>query len=353
VKAGKPAKALEVLAPGIKPSFAHLRRLSDDTGLFEHARGAVPRREHGYCLDDVARGLLVICRQPDPDADLTALAETYLAFVAHAQDPDGAFHNRLGYDRLWHDQPGVGDWWGRALWGLGTAAARGPSAWIRDAALEMFDTGAVLRSPWSRSAIFAALGAAEILAVEPGHAIARALLADAAKLIGAPSADPAWPWPETRLTYANAALAEVLIAAGRHLEDERLLRDGLALLAWLLDEETRDGHLSVTPVGGRGRGRDWAGPGFDQQPIETAAMADACARAFQVTGDARWSAAVESAVGWFLGANDSGVPLLDLNTGGGCDGLERDGRNENQGAESTLAAIATLQHGQRLAEGRP
>lgn len=330
-------------------SFAHLRRLSDDTGLFEHARGAVPRREHGYCLDDVARGLLVVCREPEPDAGLIALAETYLAFVAHAQDPDGAFHNRLGLDRLWHDEPGVGDWWGRALWGLGTAAVRGPAPWIRSAALAMFDTSAVLRSPWSRSTTFAALGAAEILAADPEHGIARDLLAVAAELIGAPRADPAWPWPEPWLSYANAAPAEVLIAAGHLLDDERLLADGLALLGWLLDEQTRDGHLSLTPAGGHGRG--WTGPGFDQQPIEAAALADACARALAVTGADRWEAGLASAMAWFLGMNDSGVPLADESTGGCCDGLERDGRNENQGAESTLALISTFQHGGKQSKG--
>ena len=325
-----------------EPSYDHLRRLTDDTGLFEHARGAVPRREHGYCLDDVARGLLVVCREPEPDAELTALAETYLAFVAHAQGPGRAFHNRLGYDRLWHDEPSLGDWWGRALWGLGTAAVRGPTPWIRSVAQSLFDDSAVLRSPWSRSNTFAALGAAEILTADPDHKTARDLLQDAATTIGRPGTDPAWPWPEVRLSYANAAVAEVLIAAGHLLDDDRLLTDGLTLLGWLLDEETRDGHLSLTPAGGRDR--DWTGPGFDQQPIEAAALADACARAFAITGDPRWEAGVASAAAWFLGANDSGVPLADEHTGGGCDGLERDGRNENQGAESTLALISTLQH---------
>ncbi|GAA2021527.1 glycosyl transferase [Catenulispora yoronensis] len=344
MSAVRPLKPRAVTAP----SFAHLRRLSDDTGLFEHARGALPRREHGYCLDDVARGLLVICREPEPDAALVALAETYLAFVAHAQSPEGAFHNRLGYDRLWHDEPGVGDWWGRALWGLGTAAARGPTSWIRESALTMFESGAALRSPWVRSTAFAALGAAEILAVMPGHDIAAKLLADAADLDKAPSGNLSWPWPEERLDYANAVLAEVQIAAGHLLHDEQRLDHGLALLGWLLTQETVDGHLSLTPVGGNGHSDPQ--PGFDQQPIEAAAMADACARAYAVTGDERWAAGVSLAVGWFLGENDSGFALTDEHTGGGCDGLERNGRNENQGAESTLALIAALQHRRRFAK---
>jgi hypothetical protein len=120
----------------------------------------------------------------------------------------------------------------------------------------------------------------------------------------------------------------------------------LRLLGWLLDRETPYGHLSVAPVGGRGPSD--VGPGFDQQPIEVAAIADACARAFTVTGEHRWLEGVWLAASWFLGDNDVGVPLFDPVSGGGCDGLERDGRNENQGAESTLAVISTLQQARSL-----
>lgn len=330
-----------------EPSFRHLRRMSDDTGLFEHAHRAMPLREHGYCVDDVARGLLVVCREPDPDGKLTDLAETYLSFLAHAQGDDGSFHNRMGLDRVWHDEPGLGDWWGHSLWGLGTAAARGPEPWIRENALAYFDAGVLLRAPWTRSMAFAALGAAEVLAVRPDHAAARELLTDTVKMIGGPRPDPVWPWPEPRLRYGNASVAEVLIAAGDLLRDPVLLEDGLQLLGWLLDSETNGGHLSLTPVGGWQVGE--ARPGFDQQPIEAAAMADACARAFDLTWDPRWAGGVRLSVEWFLGGNDAGVPLRDEQTGGGHDGLHPHSRNENQGAESTLALISTLQHGRLFA----
>jgi len=330
-----------------EPSFRHLRRMSDSTGLLEHARGPIPLREHGYCVDDVSRGLLIVCREPDPDGALTDLADIYLTFLAHAQNDEGAFHNRLGYDRVWHDTPELRDWWGRALWGLGTAASRGPTPWIRQVALECFEAGAIRRSPFSRSMAFAALGAAEVLDAHPGHTAASELLADAAKMFGRPRSDSAWPWPEDRLTYGNAVVPEVLMAAGNALGDPGLLEDGLRLLEWLLDSETHDGHLSLTPVGGWGNGEER--PGFDQQPIEAAGMADACARAFGLTGDPRWLLGVRSAVDWFLGDNDANVSMLDEDSGGGCDGLLPGGRNGNQGAESTLALLSTLQHGRRLA----
>ncbi|GLZ36955.1 hypothetical protein [Actinokineospora sp. NBRC 105648] len=325
-----------------RPNFAHLRRLSDDTGLYEHARGALPRREHGYCLDDVARGLVVLCREPHLPPALGTLMERYLAFTAHAQAHDGRFHNRLGPDRRWRDKPGLGDWWGRALWGLGTAAARGPGPWVRSAALDCFEASAHHRPTSVRAMAFAALGAAEIVRVLPDHDLAGKLLGDLAGYVGGPGPDPDWPWPEARLYYANAVLPEALIAAGDFAGDRRVRDDGLRMLGWLLAVQTRDAHLSPIPAGGWRTGEPR--PGFDQQPIEVAALADACARAYELTGDRAWLVGVRRAIAWFEGDNDAGTPLRDPRTGGGHDGLERAGRNANQGAESTLALLATRQH---------
>lgn len=326
------------------PSYTHLRRLTDAGGLHEHAEGRVPRWEHGYCVDDVARALLVVCREGDAP-ELDDLREQYLAFVLAAQEPDGRFHNRREPDLSWSDTASVEDCWGRALWGLGTAVARVPH--LRERALEAFDRGVVLRSPHRRAMAFAALGAAEVLAVLPQHKGARALMTPVAIAVGRPAHDESWPWPEPRLSYANAALPDALLAAGAALDSPSLVADGLRLLGWLLDEQTRDGHLSVVPAGGRGPGE--AGPDFDQQPIEVAALADACARAYRIAGRQRWAEGTELAAAWFAGVNDSGTPMHDPAGGGGFDGLERVGRNENQGAESTLALLATLQLARSLA----
>jgi hypothetical protein len=334
----------------------HLLRMSDEVGLFEHADGAIPRREHGYCVDDVSRGLLVLCREPFPSEAVIELSGRYLAFLAHAQGPDGAFHNRLGYDRRWHDRPTTGDWWGRALWGLGTAAARSSAPWIRDAALGCFERGAHHRPAHLRATAFAALGAAQVLAVDPAHRLARDLLADAVLAIGAAGADrPApgrdWPWPQARLAYGNATLPEALLVAGHLLGDEAALTRGLDLLDWLLDVESHDGHFSPTPVGGRGPAD--RRPGFDQQPIELAALADACAAAFAITAEPRWAAGIRLAAAWFAGENDTGTVMYDPATGGGYDGLTAVGRNANQGAESTLALLSTLQQDRRLRTENP
>jgi hypothetical protein len=169
---------------------------------------------------------------------------------------------------------------------------------------------------------------------------------DAIETIGRPAPLGAWPWPAPRLAYANGVLPEALIAAGDAIGDDALLARGLDLLGWLLDIETHGDHLSLTPVGGWAPGE--VRPGFDQQPIEAAAIAEACGRAFSVTGDPRWCDGIDLAVGWFFGNNDGKVAMYDPDTGGGFDGLTATGRNANQGAESTLALMSTLQQGRKL-----
>jgi hypothetical protein len=328
------------------PSFSHIARLSDDTGLLEHARNAIVRREHGYCVDDVGRGLLVASREPRPAPQVVALAERYLAFLTHAQDESGAFRNRMSYQRQWADEPGLGDWWGRALWGLGTAAARSPVPWIRREARLAFGLGTRQRSAWPRAMAYAGLGAAEVLRSDPRDQDAAALLRDAAAAVGEPGTDPSWVWPEPLLTYANPTMAEVVIAAGDLLGDEPLLRSGLRMLAWLCREQDNDGHLSTVPVGGWRAGQPKHR--FDQQPIEAAATADACATAAAITGDDRWDEPLFRAIAWFLGDNDTQTVMYDPLTGGCYDGLTADGPNVNQGAESTLALVSTLQHARTL-----
>jgi hypothetical protein len=319
------------------PPFTHLRRLTDAGGVYEHARGTTPRREHGYCLDDVARALVVVCRESGPEHD--DLREHYLLFVLAAQDDDGRFRNRRGTDLRFRGAPCVEDCWGRALGGLG-AAAGDPRA------LAAFDRGARWRSPSPRAMAFAALGAAEVLSVQPMHAGALDLLDAATTVIGMPAPRAEWPWPEPRLAYANAVLPEALLVAGAALDVSAMIADGLRLLAWLIDVQTHHGHLSLVPAAGRGPFD--RGPGYDQQPIEAAALADACARAYRITGQKRWLDGIFRAADWFLGANDTARPLYDPVSGGGCDGLERHGRNENQGAESTLALVSTLQQARAL-----
>jgi hypothetical protein len=338
-------------AARLRPVFDHLAALTDERGLFEHALHAAPRLEHGYCVDDAARALIVTCREPEPDAIVRRLRDTYLEFVLAAVRPDGTCHNRMDIAGRWVDEPSLGDWWGRAVWALGIAAAQPNTAHVRARALAGFRVAAQQRSPFARSMTFAALGAGELLRVRPAEEAARSLLGDALRAVDTNAGIRDWPWPEPRLRYANGAVVEALLIAGEKLPDPAALARGLDLLRFLLRQETRDGHLSVTPVGGRGPDDEIA-PGFDQQPIEVAAIADACATAYRITADPRWLAGVSQSWRWFLGHNDSGAAMFDPDTGGGYDGLESDGRNLNQGAESTVAMLSTAQHARRIQELR-
>lgn len=319
--------------------------MCDGVGMFEHADHATPRREHGYCTDDMARLLIVASREPDRTSQVRELTRTAFRFLVASQSTTGRTRNRRDVNGQWSDEFGLDDCWGRSVWAFGTATRRSADGWMRTSALAHFNRAVQQRSPHRRAMAFAALGAAEVAEHDPTHARAQRLLADAVAVIGRPAGDKVWPWPEPRLSYANAAVAESLIAAGHALDRREVLDDGLTLLGWLLARETVDGHLSPTPVGGGGR--DDRPQRFDQQPIEIAAMADACARAYAVTGDERWRRGVEAAIAWFGGDNDGGALMWDPTTQGGFDGLTPTGPNVNQGAESTLALIATLQYSAR------
>jgi hypothetical protein len=323
------------------PDFGHLFSMTDERGTFEHALFSEPRREHGYCTDDMARVLVVATRERGSASAMRNLAMLSLRFLRDAFDSQGRCRNRMNRIGAWEDPPALDDCWGRSIWGLGTAVSHSGDHLIRHLSSKGLERAMRQRSPWPRAMAFAVLGAAEVISVDPHNELARGLLSDAADAMSATARRGQWPWPEPRLTYANATLPEAMIAAGSALERPILQRRGLDLLEWLLDRETRQGHLSVTPVGGSGPYDD--GPRFDQQPIEVAALADACARA-EAVDNPQWLDGINAAVNWFLGENDGGVVMWDPTTGGAFDGLEKDGANRNQGTESTLALLTTLQH---------
>jgi hypothetical protein len=217
---------------------------------------------------------------------------------------------------------------------------------VRRLAAIQFDRAAKARSPHARAMAYAAIGAAELVAVDPGKPTAMRLLTDYVASVAVHTGDLEWPWPEPRLTYVNAVLPEAMIAAGVALGDSALTQRGMNLLEWLLDDHTVDGHISPSPVAGRGPKDEWTA--FDQQPIEVATLADACARASTVDPRPLWPEAIRSCAAWFLGDNDAGLIMWDPETGGGFDRLLADGVDLNQGAEATLSVISTLQHARRF-----
>ena len=224
-----------------------------------------------------------------------------------------------------------------------------PTALLRRQALQGFRLAARARSVDLRAMTFAALGAGELLLHDPEQHRARALLQDARPLLVTPNPlidDPGWLWIEPRLRYGNGSVVEAVLLIGAPCPTPARPHVAWSCSISWSASRSQDGHYSVTPVGGRGP--DDVGPSFDQQPIEVAALADACARAWEITGDPRWRDEVARAWAWFEGHNDGDVPMFDPMTGAGYDGLHADGRNLNQGAESTLAMLSTAQHAVRL-----
>ncbi|MGF1616207.1 MAG: glycosyltransferase [Acidimicrobiia bacterium] len=291
------------------------------------------------CTDDNARALILLLHAPDPSAELRRMMKVYMRFVEDAALPGGGFRNRRNASGHWTDRIGSDDSQGRAIWALGNVVSQARDPALQRAAIDLFDRQR-FQSPSPRANAFALLGAVEVLSAIPEHPHASRLIRNWAGHIVVRS-DTGWPWPETRLAYDNARFAEALIAAGTALDNGSMTSDGLRLLEWLVDVETSDGHFSFAPVGGWAPGEPR--PGFDQQPVEAAAFADASARAWMASGDERWRGVVAMAARWFLGDNDLGVPIYDDATGASYDGLTPGGPNLNRGAESTISGLSTMQ----------
>ena len=340
-----------------QPKFDHLLRLTDDVGLLQHAKFIVPLREHGYCTDDNARALIAVLMAYDlvPDSSrLHELACRYLSFLCHAFNQEkNRFRNFMGYDRRWLEEVGSEDSHGRAVWGLGEAVALAESADIRDAARGVFEKAlpALTEFTFPRTWSFALGGIHAYLTRYSGDSKVRRvrkILADKLFEKYKQNATDEWPWMEDRLTYANGKIAQALIFCGRYMDRTEMLRAGLRSLEWLMEIQTDPkGHF--VPVGNNGwypRGGSKAR--FDQQPIEALDMIEACRDAYDATNDSRWAFHAQRCLEWFLGRNDLNAPLYNHKTGGCCDGLNADGPNRNQGAESTLVCFLSMLHLNRM-----
>ena len=330
----------------------HLQRLTDDTGVLQHARYSVPRLADGYCLDDNARALLLMTSIEDSGTDertlVHALSARYLAFTSHAfNHKTGRFRNFMSYTREWLEDCGSEDSHGRALWALGAVVGRSDMPGTRSLAGDMFHAAlpavAAFNSP--RAWAYTLLGIDHYLSAFQGDRSVegvRELLAERLHALLTRTSGPEWCWFEDRVTYCNARLPEALIVSGMRMQRPPMRDAGVQSLAWLLTmKRAADGHFA--PVGSDGfLERGAASARFDQQPVEACGVVSACLAAHRATGDDDWSEKAQWAFDWFLGHNDLHLPLYDPTTGGCRDGLHADRANENQGAESTISFLQAL-----------
>jgi glycosyltransferase involved in cell wall biosynthesis len=327
----------------------HLRRMTDDTGMFQHAIFTVPNYREGYTIDDNARALTVSALLEELGNEETSeLTSRYFAFVWYAFNSEtGRFRNFMNYQRNWLEDSGSDDSHGRTLWALGTVLGRSNTPALQSMAGWVFEKAlpAILHTSSPRAWAFALIGIHEYLHRFAGDRrvsqVREQLAGRLLKLYQINRADE-WHWYEKSLTYCNAALPHALLMCGQGIPNNDMSEAGLESLSWLADLQRADeGHF--VPIGSNGfyqRGGERAR--FDQQPVEAQAMVSACLEAHRITGDKSWYKEARCAFDWFLGRNDLDLPIYDPTTGGCRDGLHPDRPNENQGAESSLAYLQAV-----------
>jgi len=345
-----PPELRQQLLPEIK--FDHLICMTDGVGMLQHAKFTVPDREHGYCVDDNARALIVAVTAQDfqpRDASHNGLACVYLSFLGHAFNRDtGLFRNFMSYERCWLEQKGSEDSHGRALWSLGIVVALSHNKGQVKHAADLFQRAlsATEHFTFPRAIAFTLIGLHAFLSRNRGNNQIKVICKNLSKRLMQffrNTASEDWPWCEETLTYDNARLPQALLLSGQWLGDDEMLHTALRALTWLKKIQHDESGRYFAAIGNH----DWYTKGgvkaqFDQQPIEAAATVDACIEAFNITRDEEWITYAYRCLNWYLGDNELHISLYDHATGGCRDGLEAQGANENQGAESTLCWLMAL-----------
>ncbi len=324
----------------------HLMKMSDQTGIFQHAIYNVPNFHEGYCTDDNARAFILtvlLSEVSEAPPEVARLASSYLAFLWYAFDANTCrFRNFMNHHREWIERAGSEDSHARALWAIGTALGRSQDQGHRNLCALLFQRGLapVARFSSPRAWAFTLIAIDEYLRAFSGDRVVtqmRDLLADQLVDLFDANSSPSWLWFERSATYDNAKLSHALILSGHATSRTEMLEIGLSSLRWLLEAQTAEGgHFA--PIGCHGF---WHKGGtqarFDQQPLEAHAAVSASLAAYAVTNDEYWHQAAHRCFEWFLGRNDLGLSLYDPTTGGCRDALLQDRLNQNQGAESSLA----------------
>ena len=332
-----------VLPPAISPAawepfpaidLRHIQRLTDDTGMYQHAVHTMPDPNHGYCTDDNARaliGALLYAQQFGDDASSAeglptspadgqwqsgVLLYRYLTFLTYAfNDETRTFRNFMDNDRRWLEKTGSGDSQGRAIWALGLAVNLAPDEMIREVAANLLGKamGQIERFEHPRSRAFALLGLDEYLKRRPNDSGALELRDRHATLLFdayLAHATEDWPWWEDTATYDNAKLPHALLVCGAGIGWPNMTEAGLRALRWLLEIQTATpgsdrAHLSI--IGNDGwMKRDGHRARFDQQPLEAYSLVHACLTAAVLTSESTWAEHAWRCFEWFRGRNDLG-----------------------------------------------
>ena len=323
----------------------HLKALTDDTGILQHAKYSTPRRSEGYTTDDNARALIACIKhhQLYSRHETEKLIDVYLSFLLHMQRSDGKFHNLLSYERHFQDDVGSEDCMGRALWACSYTLNSNLSEDKKILSKEIFDHGfrwgSNFKSP--RATAYTILGLQHYQKAFPKDEnliLNTRTLADKLCEIYQRTSTPDWQWFEPYLTYANARLPQALFEAYTATKDLTHLKIGEDSLNFLVQNQIIEDQL--LPIGNNGYYMKHNEKAlYDQQPLEASCMVEAATTAFRVTGDEKYRKIVHIAFNWFLGKNSQNIEVYNPKTGGCYDGITPQGVNLNQGAESTVCYL--------------
>ena len=346
-QAWQSTKKEPALDPLILPSFSleHVKRLTDDTGIIQHAKFGIPNRKEGYCLDDNSRALLMaaMAYKQKKHSPAVELMPIYLSYIHYMQLEDGRFQNFLSYSRGYLDEVGSEDSFGRTIWALGYFMGNAPHDAYVQTSREIFFKAAQNFSKLQsiRGIANTIIGVCYYLQENPGDmGMSEQLRELAGRLTNHYNSHnvPDWKWFEPSLTYDNAVLPLAMLHAGATLKDNALTTTGIESMQFLTCLTVKSGCLSV--IGNeQWYTKDGTQSLFAQQPIDAMAMVLMFQKAFHITNDRAYLENLYSCFMWFLGENDLRMSLYDHETKGCCDGLESYGVNRNQGAESTLAYL--------------
>jgi glycosyltransferase involved in cell wall biosynthesis len=342
-----PAKKEIILDPLILPPFslAHIKRLTDDTGIIQHANFGIPNLKEGYCLDDNARALLMVLMAYRQKKDTLALdlSPIFLSYINYMQNKDGTFRNFLSFNRNFLDKVGSEDSFGRTIWALGYLLGNAPNdAYYQTGKSIFFNASPNFEKLQSvRGIANTIVGISYYLMNNPSDDSMMERLRNLSyKLIKQyeenSSAD--WKWFEPLLAYDNGMIPLALLHSAEILKDNKLTETALETMNFLAKITLKDGYFSA--IGNE----KWYEKGgerslFAQQPVDALAMVLMYHQAFHLTQDKEYLTKLFACFMWFLGENDLSMNLFDFETKGCCDGFESYGVNRNQGAESSLAYL--------------
>ena len=336
---------VQISLPALK--LDHLYRLTDDCGILQHAKYALPNRHEGYCLDDNGRALLLtgmmVNNHLGDKESLQRLADTYISYIFHAQKPEGNFRNFMDFGRSFLETHGSEDSYGRALWGVSYCFAHPPRPDHRELLAEIFIRAIGhldgMKSP--RTLAYGALSLTYFLDHKPGDEAMLNLLDRTCNRLLAHYNDAkreGWNWFESYLTYSNGIIPLALFRALRHLNKDSIRTVAMESTDFLAEQTISDGTLA--PVGCHEPYlQDCERPRFDQQPLDAMAMVLLLSEACRHHEMRHHCANLKVAFSWFTGHNEMMVDMYNPETGGCYDGLMAEGVNRNQGAESLLAYL--------------